>query len=330
MRSLFFENSLELEVNVIGYHNQGESVLFFIKTDGYIAYAGLVDCYKTSELNAVEMLLEKEQVKALDFVCWTHPHDDHTIGLNEIWDKYCNEDTCFCCTDIVKADGQLYSEEAMALFENMLEINKSRKKKKMRLMYLKDATQAERLWCSNGEVRYEFKIQSFAPNSALLGERVIGDKDAQGNAYSIGLFLFLGECSIMLTGDVENQTIRRIPEGDLEYPVDYIKIPHHGSKSANFLPDKMDSLNIETPNIAVTTLFRRFDLPQTEVIDKYFNWGCEEIYATGNIQNAVCDNLGYGIIRTTFDILEKREYIAETELIGDAVTYEKELSEDVC
>ena len=32
----------------------------------------------------------------------------------------------------------------------------------------------------------------------------------------------------------------------------------------------------------------------------------------------------YGIIKTTFDILEKNEYI-ETELIGDAVAYEKEI-----
>ena len=66
--------------------------------------------------------------------------------------------------------------------------------------------------------------------SALLESR-----DQQGNAYSIGLFLFFGQYSIMLAGDVENQTIRRIADGDIEYPVDYIKIPHHGSKSASFL-----------------------------------------------------------------------------------------------
>ena len=45
---------------MIGYHDQGESVVFFIKTDGMVAYTGLVDCYKTEEQNAIKMVLEKE------------------------------------------------------------------------------------------------------------------------------------------------------------------------------------------------------------------------------------------------------------------------------
>ena len=81
MRKLFFEDSLKLELNVIGYHDQGESIVFFIKTDGIAAYTGLVDCYKTEDQNAVKMVLEKEQVEKIDFMCWTHPHDDHTLGL---------------------------------------------------------------------------------------------------------------------------------------------------------------------------------------------------------------------------------------------------------
>ena len=93
---------------MIGYHDQGESVVFFIKTDGMVAYTGLVDCYKTEEQNAVKMVLEKERIKKVDFVCWTPPHDDYTRGLDEIWKGYCT-------------------------------------KEKMKIMYLKDATQVERL-----------------------------------------------------------------------------------------------------------------------------------------------------------------------------------------
>lgn len=68
MRKLFFEDSLKLELNVIGYHDQGESIVFFIKTDGIAAYTGLVDCYKTEDQNAVKMVLEKEQVEKIDFM----------------------------------------------------------------------------------------------------------------------------------------------------------------------------------------------------------------------------------------------------------------------
>lgn len=324
MRNIFFEKSLQLEVNVIGYHEQGESIVFFIKADGNIVYTGIVDCYKTKEQNIVRKILEEERVEKVDFICWTHPHDDHTVGFDEIWDQYCTKETCFCCTDIAKAESNLYSDDAMAVFRNMLKIQQeSRKRKKIRIKYLKDATQAERLRCVRNNVQYEFRIHSFAPNSAMLGERIIEDKEARGNVYSIGLFLFFGEYSIMLAGDVENPVMRRIDDGDIEYPVDYIKIPHHGSVSADFLPDKLKNLSIKPPSIAITTLFRKHKLPRGQVIDKYFKWGCGEVYATGNIEESSSYNWGYGIVKTTFDILEENEYI-ETKLIGDALPYGRE------
>ena len=104
-----------------------------------------MDCYKTEEQNAVKMVLEKERIKKVDFVCWTHPHDDHTRGLDEIWKEYCTTETCFCCSDIIEADLELYSKEAKMLFESIADIHTSPKREKMKIMYLKDATQVERL-----------------------------------------------------------------------------------------------------------------------------------------------------------------------------------------
>ena len=307
---------------MIGYHDQGESVVFFIKTDGMVAYTGLVDCYKTEEQNAVKMVLEEERIKKVDFVCWTHPHDDHTRGLDEIWKEYCTKETCFCCSDIIEADLELYSKEAKMLFESIADVHTSPKREKMKIMYLKDATQVERLRCVGNTKQYEFRIQSFAPNSAKLAERLIEDKDQKGNEYSIGLFLFLGQYSIMLAGDVENPTMRRIADSDVEYPVDFIKIPHHGSMSASFLPEKMRELDLLPPGIVASTLFRIHRLPREEAFAKYYNWGCKEIYLTGNIEGER-DTVGYGIVKTTFDILEKSEYDIETKLIGDAVVHRK-------
>ena len=84
-------------------------------------------------------------IKKVDFVCWTHPHDDHTRGLDEIWKEYCTKETCFCCSDIIEADLELYSKEAKMLFESIADIHTSPKREKMKIMYLKDATQVERL-----------------------------------------------------------------------------------------------------------------------------------------------------------------------------------------
>lgn len=38
------------------------------------------------------------------------------------------------------------------------------------------------------------------------------------------------------------------------------------------------------------------------------------------------DTVGYGIVKTTFDILEQNEYDIETELIGDAAVYQKKMA----
>ena len=41
-----------------------EKVLYFLsKTDGMVAYTGLVDCYKTEEQNAIKMVLRKRTDK---------------------------------------------------------------------------------------------------------------------------------------------------------------------------------------------------------------------------------------------------------------------------
>ena len=102
-----------------------------------------MDCYKTEEQNAVKMVLEKERIKKVDFVCWTHPHDDHTRGLDEIWKEYCTKETCFCCSDIIEADLELYfkKKQKMHFLKSIADIHTSPKREKMKIMYLKDATQ---------------------------------------------------------------------------------------------------------------------------------------------------------------------------------------------
>ena len=40
---IYFEKQLLIETYIIGYKSQGESILFFIKTDGGISFSGLID-----------------------------------------------------------------------------------------------------------------------------------------------------------------------------------------------------------------------------------------------------------------------------------------------
>lgn len=65
-------------------------------------------------------------------------------------------------------------------------------------MYLKDSTQAERLLCVGNTKKYEFRIQSFAPNSAILGERLIGSRDSREMRILSDSFYFLDSIVLCL------------------------------------------------------------------------------------------------------------------------------------
>lgn len=318
MRNLFYRNSLEFEVNVIGYLSEGESILFFIKNDDKVSYAGLVDCYLNNNADAIREIMKREDVDKLDFVCWTHPHDDHTKGLDGIIDEFCNASTIFWATDIIPEDYSLYSEESRTVYTKLKELHLSKQSTKMKIKYAKNATIMERLIVS-GLQNYMFEIRSFAPNSTTLAERQIRNQEEAGNIYSIGLVINIGHFYIMLAGDVENQTFMTVEDGDIEFPLDYIKIPHHGSPSASLLVDRMRNLNMRSPSVATTTLYRKGRIPKQEILEKYRIWGTETICATGNVDDKKKDKNAYGVITTTFDVLEKKEYPIETRIEGNSV-----------
>ena len=50
---VYFEKDLCIETYIIGYKNEGESILFFVRADGGISFSGLVDCYKLDDVDKV-------------------------------------------------------------------------------------------------------------------------------------------------------------------------------------------------------------------------------------------------------------------------------------
>ena len=318
MRKLFFESSLEFEINVIGYKNQGECILFFIKTDNNIVYSGMIDCYKEKHLDIIREQINNRHINSLDFVCWTHPHDDHTKGLEGIIREFCGSTTALWVTDIMPNDYALYSDESTRVYKKIKQIHLEDNPEKIKVKYAKNTTIMEKLICS-GINEYVFKITSFAPDSTILAERHINDEDEQGNIYSIGLVINFGRYYILLAGDVENLTFREISDFELDHPIDYIKIPHHGSSTASELVKKLSNMDILAPSVATTTVYSRGKIPSKEVLDTYRTWGTETVICTSNIEKEKDNPDLFGMIKTTFDILEQREYQIETTLIGNSV-----------
>jgi beta-lactamase superfamily II metal-dependent hydrolase len=140
--------------------------------------------------------------------------------------------------------------------------------------------------------------------------------------YSIGLIINVGHYYIVLAGDVENRTLKCIPDFnfDIQDRIDYVKIPHHASSTASYLIDKFNGLGIAAPTIATTTVYRIHKLPNKEVLKRYVMWDNDtKVYSTGDIECIEHDIEKNGIVQTTFDILEQRKKPIETTLFGNAI-----------
>lgn len=323
MRKLF-DNKLEFEINVIGYRNQGESIVFFLKTDDRVAYAGLVDCYEDESENVALELLEHKNVNHLDFVCWTHPHEDHTIGMTKILSEVCDYNTCFWLPPYIQTDFSNISTAASNVYETVLNVLKSSKRNKVKVREAADIKTLDKFLCyGNVSVNpYVFEIKSFAPDTNILKSLQVSERRISGNIYSVGLAINIGHFYIVLAGDVENRTLKAMPDFcfDMADRVDYIKIPHHSSYSSSYIIDKFGELGIASPSIATTTVFRMHHLPDPEMLNRYMKWGNNiEVYSTGNVEKAEYDTKKAGVIKTTFDILENKDVPVETFIYGNAV-----------
>lgn len=317
--NIFYDEDIKFELRVIGYREKGESILFFIKVDSNIVYAGLVDCYDNGMGNIALDIMDNNHVAYFDFVCWTHPHDDHTMGMKDVLIKYCNEDTHFFMPDIIKADINQFGVHSRAVYEELFEIINSLKKRKISIRTVQDSQNMMKLIfkCKKSGPSYQFLITSFAPDSKILLEQGVRNNKLKANQYSIGLFINFGHFMILLGGDVEDRTLANIPLHYYCNNVDYIKIPHHASKSSEKLIDILKENNVLPPVISTTTLFKKYNLPNIKVLEKYKKWGNNmKIYSVGNVDYS---NEGdYGMIITSFDITEKDKVSIITTLKGNA------------
>lgn len=325
-KNILFDRKLEFEINLIGYKHKGESIIFFLRTDGKIVYSGIVDCYEDEAKNEAIELLKKENISYVNFICWTHPHDDHSVGLEKILSDYCNEQTSCWIPPFVSKDIKDCSSTAKNIYKKIFEILESKKRKKMVIREASDSKTLEKFKCiGNCSINpYSFEIKSFAPDTNILQKFKIQERFKMENEYSVGLIINIGHFIIILGGDVENRTINSIPDYNLYVEeLDYLKIPHHSSESAMNLVDRFKHLGISSPSVATTTVYRSNGLPKETVLKKYIRWGNNmEIYSTGDVCDEKNDEDRIGIIRTSFDILENKEIPIETYLIGNAVKVE--------
>ena len=292
----------EIRIQIIGYKSQGESIVVTIGNQeyGYNKFAGIIDCFKVGRNFITKKILKENNIKKLDFICWTHPDWDHTYGLSEL-ESYIGENTRFALPQGT-TDRQLeeilnekqkvtkYTKEYGKIFSMIKKI------KKCNIVHANHSSTLYtfRMLCC--EKSFKFHMCSFAPISSIVTElsnqgiiklyqHVKGDEDfsvedlmnKKNNLYSMGIRITLTDeqsketLAFCMCGDLDNMTIEAMDGSKAKGYMGnntIFKIPHHSSKNANLIISKG---YISRAEYAVTTGYKmgRNDLPDKEVLKQY-------------------------------------------------------------
>lgn len=287
VRDLYLDNNAYLDLYVIGYESMGESIIINIDNK----FIGVIDCYKTNNDFITKELLDNMNKKYLDFICWSHPDLDHTIGLSDLFYLVDKENTVFILPEGLSAkeilskvnykkDESIHNEFIKLLSlvrENIVDYN------------VVSANQGSQIYKFGLKLKGDdeeaiITISSFAPISNLvrnLGiknyEKIINGKklDRESNIYSIGLKVDLqyrGKLTkILLCSDIEDETINNMHpiSRQLTFEDSHIfKIPHHCSTSSKVI---IESNIVKSIDFACTTSYRKHSLPNIDLLKEYCN-----------------------------------------------------------
>ncbi len=207
-----------MKVNYIDV-GQGDSALIQVNGKNLLIDAGTND--STDKLMDY---LSKQNIKKLDYVIATHPHEDHIGGMSTVIKKY----------DI----GEFYAPKKTAstrTFENM---TKALKSKNIKINAAKAGIKLD--------LGKNAKCEVVAPNN---------DNYKDVNDYSIVVNITYGQSKFLFTGDAEKLSEKEMLSNNFDLSSDVLKVGHHGSTSSSS-KQFLDKVN---PKIAIISCGKNND-----------------------------------------------------------------------
>ncbi|MBR3519763.1 MAG: hypothetical protein IKN77_06580 [Paludibacteraceae bacterium] len=318
-----FDN-LIVSLFVIGYKNIGESivVLFRDKTNEgeKVVMSMVVDSYETKELKLVNEVLKKHNVQNLDFVCWTHPHWDHSPGIDELIKKMFHNDIVIftpkfyypnLTSDLLRGE----SERADEIFSNIWKL-------------VEKHPNIKEIWrtiSANGDCFTNTYPMCISPNDdneykelifhflTPLGYRtdkyaIKGNQFSKPNELSVSFVMSIDGYDFYFGGDAENEHVMGIDTETIKN-MRWIKVPHHCSNGAiniaNNLGPQFD--------YAASTVYKSSGLPNKDV---------QNIYAkAGSLHMTQLEELGDYYLDYEYGIVQYDYHFKKNEAFVDITTY---------
>ena len=282
-------NNLIVRLFVIGGNGSGESIVVIFCDGNDVFFSMVVDSCETDFQGGKVILpikvLQHYGVKKLDCVVWTHPHDDHSCGMEKIIMDYYGKKT------IGVLPKQLYTEDnsvvkMSGLCKRVLNVfNKKFAKKNLKSMDCQecDTRSLLRMPLFDIETGKEKTIELFCltPIDYLLDDKLRNNKQFSNsllNELSLTLILSYDDYCFYFGGDAPDKTILKSNLMDIER-CRWIKIPHHSSDTAKNMISKINK-NIDS---AVSTTFLKSNLPKKEILDQYYSRANNVYVAKGDV-----------------------------------------------
>lgn len=313
-------DNLILKIYVIGYKNIGEAllILFIDKKDNNVVFSIVVDCYEVDDFNITDKYLEKYGVKKLDLICWTHPHTDHSLGLDKIIKKYYDENMLIFLPELYFgkfSEDVLQKESAKTEEIHKNIVNSIKLKENIRYIsanadlscaYLIDIKGVE-----DTSIKY-MNLYFLTPVSSLINYYALyGKSFSKPNNLSISFVMSLDGYNFYFGGDTENPHISYIPK-EIIKQFRWIKVPHHCSLGARHIADHLGT-NLD---FSASTVFYSRKLPVKYIQELYKN--SSRLFMTQKEQDQA--NSHYGVIE--FIYLFSRDSIeCQVNTYGNAHEY---------
>ena len=311
--------SLEFIIYLIGYPKKGESQILIIldTATSSVLMAGVIDCYSYQAVNKTKDILLYYGIKCLNFFCWTHTDDDHSVDSLEIIDGFCNKATSFYLPEGVygnEEDFVSYSEEIKTAIDKIKSFNKGQSYDvssisvpSMSSLHLDKLT---RTFKDKKSRETKFQIKALAPIGAIIRRRQDTQLDTKNDS-SIALLATFGNYSAFLSGDIENNTIGQINSYHFE-ALNYLKAPHHTSNTSTHLLKKFDEVFGEHQiDLTCSTVYVQHNLPNKDLVENYKMYA-KKFLTTGDISSGN----NYGLVRIKY--IEKDLNLIEVYLEGNA------------
>lgn len=300
-------------VTLIGYRSQGESIIIrFVdenkaKNDSTL-YCIVIDCYKLHRRNITKEFLSEYGVDHVDMLCWTHPHLDHSKGLEELLAEYCDINTEYLIpphflnipNDIVTINNKLEKKIVDDIFEQNTRTNAN-----VTCVSVKAQNYNRIKYLSLQSLDYSgipVIIKALTPISGILDKYAHdGINNANINELSVSLLVQVGEYHLFFGADAIDLHLMQI-DPDILSNCRFVKIPHHGSDTSlellNLLPPTLD--------IAGTTVYHvKGDLPLEEEVIRLYKEKGAHVFCSSGYKKQLSPI--YGVVEYSINIFEKEE-----------------------